>query len=133
VKVEDQYPDVLQNIEFGIVTEFRKDPSIVDLDAKSGIAAALRLYQAQERQHTPPVSTLGDRAQKVFDAVHAVCEWRLGRPSKFAPQDPDPSAMQQNTTAEIVACLKRIQKSIDFWNRQAGRQGYLRYVSRFIV
>ncbi len=33
----------------------------------------------------------------------------------------------------IVACLKRIRKSIQKWNKRGGRQGYLTYVHQFLV
>ena len=33
---------------------------------------------------------------------------------------------------EIVSCLKRVRKSINRWSREAGRQGYLTFVSQFI-
>lgn len=34
---------------------------------------------------------------------------------------------------EIIACLKRIRKSIEHWNRRGGRQGYLNFASQFVV
>ena len=36
------------------------------------------------------------------------------------------------TAAELVLCLKRIRKSINFWNKQGGRQGYLEYVLEYL-
>ena len=36
------------------------------------------------------------------------------------------------TRDEIIACLKRVRKSIHLWTREGGRQGYLTFVSRFI-
>jgi hypothetical protein len=32
----------------------------------------------------------------------------------------------------IVECLKRIRKSIQRWNREGGRQGYLKFVEQFV-
>jgi hypothetical protein len=32
----------------------------------------------------------------------------------------------------IVACLKRIRKSIRMWNKEGGRQGCLTFIQRFI-
>ena len=32
----------------------------------------------------------------------------------------------------IVACLKRIRESIQRWNKEGGRQGYLTFVQRFV-
>ena len=34
---------------------------------------------------------------------------------------------------EIVACLKRVRKSINRWTRTGGRQGYLTFVSQFVA
>jgi hypothetical protein len=32
----------------------------------------------------------------------------------------------------IIACLKRIRKSVEKWNKQGGRQGYLTFVEQFV-
>jgi hypothetical protein len=40
--------------------------------------------------------------------------------------------MEPKTIDEIIACLKRIRKSINRWNKVGGRQGYLIFVSDFI-
>jgi hypothetical protein len=34
---------------------------------------------------------------------------------------------------EIVACLKRIIKSLQHWNKYGGRQGYLQFIEQYIV
>jgi len=33
---------------------------------------------------------------------------------------------------EIIACVKRIQKSARRWNKVGGRQGYLQFASDYI-
>lgn len=78
MKVEDEYLDVLQNIEFGIIAAFRADPSLLDLDAKDAVAALIRHYRAEHEQHSPPDVRLGDKAQRVFDSVLPICEWGVG-------------------------------------------------------
>lgn len=37
------------------------------------------------------------------------------------------------TVEEITACLKWIRKSIRLWTKEGGRQGYLNYISQFIL
>jgi hypothetical protein len=37
------------------------------------------------------------------------------------------------TSKEIVDCLKRIQSSVNYWQKEKGRQGYLNFIIRFIV
>jgi len=39
----------------------------------------------------------------------------------------------QLTLDEIVACLKRVRKSISGWTRRASRQGYLTFIDQFIA
>jgi len=33
---------------------------------------------------------------------------------------------------DLLECLKRIRKSIRRWNREYGRQGYLKFVSQYV-
>ena len=37
------------------------------------------------------------------------------------------------TPAEMAACLKRIRKSVDRWNKESGPRGYLNFVRQYIV
>lgn len=132
--VEDDYLDVLQNIEFAIVSVYRKRPELVDYDVDVVLAALVKGYQAEQRQRQPPPLRLTELRQEVFDAVEAVCDWRLGRTEFMAPKSgqsiPAPSAL---TIDEILACLKRLRTSVKRWTKDGGRQGYLTFVDEFIV
>jgi hypothetical protein len=72
---------------------------------------------------------LGDRAQRVFSSVQPICEWRLGRASSL-----DSTGLPDSVVpiVELVACLRKIQKSVAFWSQQGGRQGYLNFVSPYL-
>src|SRR5271154_6719232 len=110
MKVEEQYLDVLQSIEFGIMRVFRADPSILDLDAKDGVAALIRHYRAEQEQRTAPDTRLGGQAQRVFDSVLPICEWRMGRSGPSAPAELGPGPTNPNTLDDIVICLNHIRK-----------------------
>jgi hypothetical protein len=130
MRVEDEYFDVLQNLEWAIVNEFRGDPSILDLDARDATHALVRHYEAESESRSAPGARLSDRARRIFDAVRSICEWRLGRAS--AP-DKLPSELDKTlTAAELVLCLKRIRKSVDYWTKEGGRQGYLNFVAEYV-
>ena len=45
--------------------------------------------------------------------------------------DGDPSA--PISPEEAVLCLKRIRKSIARWTKVGGRQGYLTFVSQYVI
>ncbi|MGC9951052.1 MAG: hypothetical protein ABSF64_32235 [Bryobacteraceae bacterium] len=132
MNVEEEFQDVLQNIEFGIIQAFRADGSLLDLDANDAVAALIRRYRAEQEQRTPPPVRLGDKAQRIFDSTLPICEWRLGREGPSLPPEMGPAAAVPNTPDDIVTCLKRIQKSIDFWNKRNGRQGYLSFVAPYV-
>jgi hypothetical protein len=129
---ENQYFDVLQNIEFAIVAEFRRDPAILDLNVRDAVNVLARQYESEEEGHTPPRAQMTDRTQAIFDAVRTVCEWRLGRPCGPVPAKDDPP-MPDITAAEMGACLKRIRKSVDRWSKEGGPRGYLNFVRQYVV
>jgi hypothetical protein len=130
---ENQYFDVLQNIEFAIVKEYRRDPAILDLNVREAVNALARQYESEEEGRTPPRAQMTDRTQAIFDAVRAVCEWRLGRPCGPVPATRNDPPVPDITAAEMAACLKRIRKSVDRWNKESGPRGYLNFVRQYIV
>jgi len=132
MKVDDEYLDVLQNIEFGIIRVFRADRSLLDLDAKDAVAALIRHYRAEEEHRSPPDVRLGAQAQRIFDSLLPICEWRMGRQGHSVPAELGASPAAPNTLDDISTCLRRIQKSIDFWNKRNGRQGYLSFVAAYV-
>jgi hypothetical protein len=121
--------DVLQNIEFGIIQVYRADPSLIDFAAKDAIDALVRHYHAEEEQRTPPAMKLSERAERVFQSVQQMCEWRLGR----SPSPGDPTEFEVGIpVTDLVKALREIQKSIPRWSRQGGRKGYLDFVVEYL-
>ncbi len=131
---EERYQDVLQNIEFGIIRVYQNHPEMTDWEALAAIEALSRVYNAEAkgREMTPP--SLGPLSEEVYDFVETMCKWRLGREMPFSDKEGEPVEfpMQPLALDEIVACLKRVRKSIKRWTRQGGRQGYLTFVSQFV-
>jgi hypothetical protein len=131
---EEEYQDVLQNIEFAIVNVYHRHANLVDYDVETVLAALIRLYQAEQsrRQFDPP--SLNELRQELYEAVKSMCDWRLGRVELVGEGDkggaPQPPPL---TVEEIVACLKRIRKSVQKWNKRGGQQGYLKFVEQFIM
>jgi len=130
---EEEYEDVLQNIEFGIVRVYHAQPTLLDVDVDHALEGLVRAYQAEQRGRAAPALRLSLPAQAVYDSVRPMCEWRLGREPLYTEAgkklDVGPEPL---TLDEIVACLKRVRKSVAFWTKERGRQGYLSFVSQFI-
>src|SRR4051812_12263115 len=129
---EEEYEGVLQNIEFAIINIYQHQPTLVDFDVENALDALIRTYQAQQLDRTPRVVALNALAQLVYSGVQTMCEWRLGRELPFALEGPTQiPAPKPITVAELIACLKRIRKSVRTWNKRGGRQGYLEFASQF--
>lgn len=126
--IEDKYLDVLQNLEFAIVHEFRRDRTILDMNVEDAVAALAAYYDAEVQQRTPPQPRLSEQSKKLFDAVKQVCEWRLGRSTGPGHEE----ETQPLAPDEMVSCLRRIRKSVKLWTKEGGRQGYLNFVSQYI-
>jgi hypothetical protein len=125
---EDEYMDVLQNIEMAIVSVYREHNDLLDYDVDKVLNLLWTEYRDEKQSRSRAAPKLSDRAQMVYDRVREVCEWRLGRAKEeLVKVKPEPV-----TVDEIMDCLKRIRKSVDLWNKQGGRQGYLYFIDNNI-
>ncbi|NLG98209.1 MAG: hypothetical protein GX491_12680 [Chloroflexi bacterium] len=132
MSIEEEYADVLQNIELAIVGVYKEKPELTDYNVESAITALGRTYQYEKTSgpDAVPVRPKGELANKVYDAVRAMCEWRLGR-ENLVDEEGQPMQVEPITIDEIQACLKRIRKSVNYWNKESGTRGYLDYISQF--
>ncbi len=132
-KVEEEFEDVLQNLEFAIVSVARQVPQLVDYDVESTLDNLIRHYSAEAQQRTVTLPPLNADRQAIFDRVQAMCEWRLGRSNARAEEGLAVPMPRTISVDELVACLKRIRKSVQRWTKQGGRRGYLTFVDQFIL
>lgn len=133
MSVEDQYSDVLQNIESAIVTVYEENPRLLDCDVTDALDALIRGYGLEEQGRVAQEPRLSAPSRRIYDLSRSMCEWRLGR-QPLNDDDPTDSHLPADelSTAELVLCLKRIRKSVKLWNTQGGRQGYLNFVRQFL-
>lgn len=133
MKIEEQYMDVLQNIEFAVKTGFSFHPEISDYTVQRAYEALIDCYSAEVLNRQPRPHKLDEQEQIMYTEIKKFCDWHLGRNDDLFISDtgevPSPSA---RTPAEIVACLKRLVNSLKKWNRRHGRQGYLKFINQFI-
>ncbi len=129
---EKRYEDVLQNLESGIMITYREEPEMTDYDVMAALEALRRHYIREARQQEAATFSLPERAQKIFAAVHSMCELRLGRGDLF-DEDGNPLELGARTVSvnEIIDCLKRLEHSVQRWNKSGGRKGYLNFVEEF--
>jgi hypothetical protein len=134
IPFEEQYQDVLQNIEFAIVSTYRERPDeISDWSVEAALDALIRAYGAEHTGRTLRPARLSEAEQMIYDRVRGMCEWRLGREQLLAEQAPAIlQEIETKTLDEIVACLKRVRTSVKRWHKSGGRRGYLDFVGRYV-
>jgi hypothetical protein len=129
---EEEYEDVLQNLEAGIMRAYRKQPEMTDYDVMQALEALRRHYIREVRKQDPVTFNLPESAQEIFDNVKMLSELRLGRAemttAKGKPVEMGELAINVN---EIIDCIKRIERSVQRWNKSGGRRGYLNFVAEF--
>ena len=134
-KLEEEFMDVLQNIEFALVTVYKEDEGMTDYEAEKAINSLIRLYTAEQRKRADPDLDLSGPAELAFERAKVMCELRLGR-EKLQLGDENKGSfdpyMEPIALNDLIACLKRIRRSIQKWNRDYGRRGYYDFVRQFV-
>jgi len=131
MELEDEHLDVLQNIEFAIVSVYREKSDLVDTAVMRALDALIEVYRAQFRGHTPKAIHLPDPEKLIFQRTQDICEIRLGH-NEIAIQK-QISFGEVTTVDVILACLRKIRKSVDRWRERGGPQGYLQFASQYVT
>ena len=108
--LEDTRLDVLQNIEFAIVSVYRERSDLVDYDVMRALDALIDVYRAGSRGHTPKTIHLPEPESLVFQRIKEMCEFRLGR-HELAIQRQAPSG-EAKTVDAILACVTDFSVSL---------------------
>ncbi|HEY5913957.1 MAG TPA: hypothetical protein VJA21_25495 [Verrucomicrobiae bacterium] len=121
--------DVLQNLEASVVRIWRAHPEMTDYVALRAYEAAFQHYRSELRGATPKPSALRGLDGETFEAVKAMCEFRLGRSvgNSDAAKSIPPVALDV-----IVDCLRKLGKSVEHNTKTGGRKGYLTFIDRFL-
>ena len=131
--IEDQHMDVLQNIEFAIVSTYRKHSRMTDYEVMRTLEAVIDSYKAETLGRAPREISPCEMETDLYAAVRDMCQWRLGR--GLAPGKDDQHRMpepQPVKVDEIILCLKKILNSVKKWNKSGGRTGYLDFIVQYV-
>ncbi len=129
----EKYMDVLQNIEFGIVSAYREIPQATDNNVLCSLEALIDIYAAEKIKRQPRKFNLSDIERQIMESVRAMCEWRLGRTKLQIEEGKEKEmTLEPITVDEMIQCLKRIQHSVKKWNKMGGRKGYLDFIVQYV-
>ncbi len=129
---EDQHEPYLEALEATITTVARNHHELFDHHVDVVVDALIDQYVGEQLNRPPRNRTFKDPTQSLYAALWMTCEWCVGRGELPLGMDELNYASMPVETRILVGCLKRIKKSIKFWTKKGGRQGYLRYVEQFI-
>jgi hypothetical protein len=123
----EDYQDVLQNIETAVAEIWRSHPELTNYAVSRAYEAAIAQYNSEARQLKPKPTNLTGLDGELYTSVRQVCEWRLGRTTDSELPQVEPIPVE-----DLVACLRKLHKSVEFWTKQGGRQGYLQFIEKFV-
>jgi hypothetical protein len=124
MSIVEKHEATLKSIESGIVTVWRKHPEMANYAVGRAYEAAIAYYLSLAREQVPKPANLTGLDAELFDVVKEACEdCRLRGP---IPTEP-PISLE-----DLVACLRKLHKSVDFWTKQGGRQGYMKFIEGFV-
>ena len=131
--VEEEYLDVLQNIEFAIVSTHHDHPEMLDGHVIYALEAIINSYRTEMAGRPPEEFSASVVEAALYRAIRNMCEWRLGRiqpdDAEAAELGPAPEPIKVD---EIVLCLKKILKSVNRWNKSGGQRGYLTFIVQYV-
>ena len=132
--VVHEHEDILQNIEAAVMLVYRKHPrQLIDADVRDALNVLIKTYSHEGSDFPLRLPKLSDLQQEIVESVQAMCEWRLGRKALAAADGKSELPLPPADSVDvIVACLRRLVKSVDKWEKQGGRQGYLTFVSHYV-
>ena len=128
MSANEEHLDVLQNIEFAVVEVWKQNPALNNYNVMRAYECALAHYRAPAREQPPKASNLTGLDAEVFEKVKETCDWRLGFLQKRKAEELPPVPLE-----DMLACLRKLEKSVEFWTKQGGRQGYLQFIEQFLA
>ena len=130
MKVEDEFLDVLQNLEISILAVYHEHPQLTDSEVSRTLHALSDGYVAETLGRRPRDFNLSHLEKELLSRVRDMAEWRLGRRS--SPDENEESISETPpplSTENMLACLDRILKSVRKWNKHFGVRGYLNFIN----
>ena len=110
MKVEEKYINELMQIESSIYEFFKINQQVSDSQIERVISELILLNKSKKKGYSREINLIG----LDLDLLNSIN-------SKI-------DSLEINEE-ELIICLKRIKRSIEKWNKQMGRQGYIHFIS----
>ena len=132
MRIEEEHPDIFQNIEIVVTRHFRASPHLTEYAVTRVYEALIDFYSSENIGRQPRTHRLDEDEQQLLTDTKEICDWRLGRIPVLRDNSWAPVLPSRHTDLDtLIRCLKRLRKSVQTWTKRSGRQGYLRFISNF--
>lgn len=120
MNIHDKYENQLMAIEQSIVSENKLNNELADSQVERALDTVIRHYNFKIKGKAPLGHHLTGFDLAVYDAIFLASDKLLkDTPNEFKE-------------AELLLCLKYINKSVQRWNKQLGHKGYLTFIGNFL-
>ena len=128
LKFEEQYLDVLQNIEVAIIEAYQENLELTDRDVEQILKTVISIYEDMNHLELI-IKGVQPKLTPLFKQLKLHCDFRLGL---SALDDIYLDREDCITKEEVINCLQRIVCSLNTWTKKKGARGYLNFIKRFI-
>lgn len=130
---EERYKDVLLNMESVLMPLYNQHAKMTDHSVIYAIETLIKSLNAEEQGRTITLPDFQPHEKDAFDSLRAISYWLMGKGQMTDENGQEiDMKLEPKTLEEIIACLKRIHKSVQFWLKRGGRRGYYEYVSKYL-
>jgi len=120
---EEKYYDILRSLELKIYEQYMENPHLLDYSVEKALNGMVRTLSNEKRGKSAPKLKFKEDEQAIFRQLQAIVTLYTGKDDTVKPD-------QILTLDEMIACLKRIQRSQKQMGGQ-GRQGYVDFLKQF--
>lgn len=126
--ITEEYMDIFQNIESAVISIYREEPETTNYDVDKVYNSLMLQYKRGGVADEEPPANFSPIQANLYRRVRRMCEMRLGREE----EQPFAEIIEPVEVDIMVACLRRLRKSVRHWTEMGGRQGYLEFVDEYI-
>ncbi|MCD0167181.1 hypothetical protein [Deinococcus sp. 12RED42] len=117
---EDRLLPYLMTVELAVLGVYGAHPELTDAQVDSAFEELMRRYRAEATNHLFRPGKLDGLRAEVHDAALRNLTTMLEQPGEHPGAE------------ELRLGLGRLRSSVKTWTREAGRQGYLRYIEQYV-
>ena len=133
MRVEEEFENVMLNIEMQIISVSNQDSKLTDWQVDKVFSAFLSKYKALSNGREVKEVTFNSPEKDLYLLIEGACDFFTGDSEEWGDGHFIIELDAEKVSYEnMVAIFKRLRKSLNTWTKRGGSQGYIYYISQFI-